>query len=168
MDIATFEQEVLKIEKLLYRVSWSMLSNQEDCADAVQESLTRAWQKRDTLRSPRAFRSWLIQILSNVCKDMLRKRQRQRWVPLEEEALEAMAGDTGGFALLDTLQMLSPEHRTTVILHYLEGYRVRDIARMMDTPVGTVKSRLMKARIYLRQAVRTKADVQGGLRYEEI
>ena len=160
MDIATFEQEVLKIEKLLYRVSWSMLSNQEDCADAVQESLTRAWQKRDTLRSPRAFRSWLIQILSNVCKDMLRKRQRQRWVPLEEEALSAMAGDTGGFALLDTLQMLSPEHRTTVILHYLEGYRVRDIARMMDTPVGTVKSRPDEARIYLRQAVRTKADVR--------
>ncbi|MEA5013024.1 MAG: RNA polymerase sigma factor [Candidatus Limiplasma sp.] len=168
MDIQTFEQEVLKIERLLYRVSWSMLSNQEDCADAVQEALTRAWQKRDSLRSLKAFRSWLIQILSNVCKDMLRKRQKQRWVPLEGEALEALADDTSGFSMLETLQLLSPEHRTTVILYYLEGYRVRDIAEMMGTPAGTVKTRLMKARIYLRQAVQTNPDLHGGIHYEKI
>lgn len=124
MDIQTFEDEVLKIEKLLYRVSWSMLSHQEDCADAVQEALTRAWQKRDTLRSKKAFRSWLVQILSNVCRDMLRKRQRQPQVPLGDELMATLASEPSDFSMIETLQFLSPEHRTAVILYYLEGYRI--------------------------------------------
>ena len=159
MDIQTFEEEVLRIERLLYRVSWSMLSNQEDCADAVQEALTRAWEKRYTLRSIKAFRNWMVQILCYVCKDMLRKRQRQRQVPLEDDVLAALVHDESGATVLDALDWLSPEHRAAVVLHYLEGYKVRDIAQMLGTPIGTVKSRLMKARSCLRQALVSDADL---------
>lgn len=168
MDIQTFEAEVLKIERLLYRVSWSMLSNQEDCADAVQEALTRAWKNRHTLRNTRVFRSWLVQILNNVCNDMLRKRLRQRWVPLEDDALAALAREDGGFSIVEILQSLTPECRTTVVLHYLEGHRIRDIARMLDTPVGTIKTRLMKARVYMRKAVGPQADLHGGIHCEKV
>ncbi len=167
MDIQTFEAEVMKIERLLYRVSWSMLSDQADCADAVQEALTRAWQNRHTLRNDKAFRGWLVRILNNVCTDMLRKRKRQRWLPLEDDALTALPGAEGGFSTVDLLASLSPEHRTTVVLHYLETYRVRDIAQMLDTPVGTVKRRLMEARACMRRAADPQADRQGGIRYEK-
>lgn len=168
MDIRTFEQEVLKIERLLYRVSWSMLSNQEDCADAVQEALTRAWERRHTLRNMKAFRSWLVRILHNVCGDMLRKRQRQHQVPLEDDVLATLASDDSGLSMDETLELLPPEHRTTVVLHYLEGYKVRDIAQMLDTPVGTIKTRLMKARMYLRKAMGVSTDQHGGVHYEKI
>lgn len=168
MDIQTFEAEVLQIERLLYRVSWSMLSNQQDCADAVQEALTRAWQNRHTLRDRKAFRSWLVRILNNVCNDMLRKRQRQRWVPLEDDALAAFAGEDGGFSMAEILQSLSPRHRTIVVLHYLESYRIRDIARMLDTPAGTVKRQLMQARMYLRKAIGPQADLHGGIHCEKV
>ena len=168
MDIQTFEEEVLKIERLLYHVSWSMLSSQEDCADAVQEALTRAWQKRDTLRNLKAFRGWLVQILTNVCKDMLRKRQKQHYVPLDDAALADTVGEPGNFAMTEALQLLSPEHRLAVVLHYLEGYKIRDIAQMLNTPAGTIKTRLMKARIDLRKAIGDQADLHGGINYEKI
>lgn len=168
MDIQTFEAEVLKIEKLLYRVSWSMLSNQEDCADAVQEALTRAWENRHTLRSAKAFRSWQVQILHNVCNDMLRKRHRRPQVPLDEEVLATLASEEGGVSMEETLALLSPEYRTTVVLHYLEGYKVREIAQMLDTSLSTVKTRLMRARLFLREAAGVSTDVHGGMKYEKV
>ena len=167
MDIQTFEKQALMYEKLLYRVSWSMLSSQEDCADAVQEALTRAWQSRSTLRNERAFKSWLVHILTNVCRDMLRKRQKLRFVPLEDDALATVADDTSGYAMIDMLQSLTPEHRLTIMLHYLEGYRVRDIAQMLDLPMGTIKSRLRSARISLRKTVDAQDAGQGGVHDEE-
>ncbi len=168
MDIQTFEAEVLQLERLLYKVSWSMLSNQEDCADAVQEALTRAWQKRDTLRNQKAFRGWLVQILHNVCNDMLRKRQKQRSVPMDENALADLADENNAFTMLELLECLSPDYRTTVVLHYLEGYRVRDIAQMLDTPAGTIKTRLLKARAIMRKAVGEHPELHGGIYYEKI
>ena len=168
MDIATFEKEVLKIEKLLYHVSWSMLSQQEDCADAVQEALTRAWQHRDTLRNNRAFRGWLVQILCNVCHDMLRKRKRQPQLPLEDELLATLADEPADYAMIGLLAAISPEHRTMLVLHYLEGYGVNEIAKLLHTPSGTVKSRLATARRALRAAVENSAEPQGGYPNEKI
>ena len=85
MNTQTFLEEAAKLERLLYCVAWSMLSNSDDCADAVQETLMRAWQSRDTLRNLRSFRPWITRIMVNTCNTMLRKRLNQRWVPLEED-----------------------------------------------------------------------------------
>ena len=167
MDIQTFENEVLKIERLLYHVSWSLLSNQEDCADAVQEALARAWEKRHTLQSRKAFRNWLVQILRNVCNDALRRRSKQRFAPLEEDALQSLTSEPDGYSTIEMLQGLSPEHRLVVVLHYLEGYKIRDIAQMLGVPQGTIKTRLMKARIYLRIALPARADIHGGINDEK-
>ena len=67
VDARTFQTEALKIEKLLYHISYAMLRNESDCEDAVQEALLRAWQKRGTLRDMAAFRSWLCRIVANTC-----------------------------------------------------------------------------------------------------
>lgn len=167
MELITFEKNVLLYEGLLYHVGWSMLTHQEDCADAVQEALTRAWQNRDTLHSEKAFKSWMVQILMNVCRDMLRKRQKQRFVPLEENDTARLAGNHGAYAVVEILSYLSPEHRVAVVLYYLEGYRVRDIAQMLGVPAGTVKSRLRNARICLRQAKEFNWKLLGGMYHEE-
>ena len=66
VDARTFQTEALKIEKLLYHISYAMLRNESDCEDAVQEALLRAWQKRGTLRDMAAFRSWLCRIVANI------------------------------------------------------------------------------------------------------
>ena len=163
----SFEEKVLAHERLLYHVSWSMLSNQEDCADAVQEALTRAWQNRGTLRSDKAFKCWIVRILTNVCTDMLRKRQKQRSVPLDDILPGAAHDDSAVYSVIEMLQYLGPEHRLAIVLHHLEGYRVRDIARMLDIPAGTVKSRLRSARACLQDAIQLKDELLGGIHYEE-
>lgn len=85
MDAVTFQTEAMRCERLMYHVGYSILHNDQDCADAVQEALTRAWQKQHTLRSPSRFRPWLMKILVNTCRDILRQRQKIRFVPLEEQ-----------------------------------------------------------------------------------
>ena len=153
MDALTFQTEALKLEKLLYHISWSMLSDNEDCADAVQEALTRAWQKRETLQSMRAFRPWLTRILYNVCVDILRSRKHMQKEPLDEEIPAADPPAGVDDEMLEALARLSPEQRTAVVLHYLEGYKLREVAAMLNLSANTVKSRLMHARIYLKQSL---------------
>jgi RNA polymerase sigma-70 factor, ECF subfamily len=157
VDAATFQEEAMKYQRLLWRVCWSILRNNEDCADAIQEALTRAWQHRGTLRNLRAFRPWLVRILTNTCNDMLRKQIRQKSVPLEDEAV-AIAPFTDPVPLADALGRLSPEHRTVTVLHYLEGFSVAEIAEMTGAPTGTVKSRLMYARLNLREMLHDDVD----------
>lgn len=127
VDARTFQTEELKIEKLLYHISYAMLRNESDCEDAVQEALLRAWQKRGTLRDMAAFRSWLCRIVANTCTELLRRKQRTTLTDIPEE-------------------MPAPQMRVCMTLHYLDGWRVPEIAQMLDIPEGTVKTRLMHAR----------------------
>lgn len=108
MNTQTFLEEAAKLERLLYCVAWSMLSNSDDCADAVQETLMRAWQSRDTLRNLRSFRPWITRIMVNTCNTMLRKRLNQRWVPLEEDMAVLDAPQDSGFDLDETLAACPP------------------------------------------------------------
>ncbi len=136
MDAVTFQTRAMELEKLMYQVSWSMLRNQEDCADAVQEALTRAWQKRDTLKNEERFRPWMMQILSNTCRDMLRRKKKIRFVPMEEQTMYA-----------DPPQgPLPADMRVLISLHYLGGFGLRDIASLLKIPLGTVKTRVSRAR----------------------
>ena len=82
MDALTFQAEIQRIERLMYRVSRSYLGNDEDAADAVQDALTKAWEKRSHLRDPNQFRAWFMRILTNQCKDALRKRS-ELWADLK-------------------------------------------------------------------------------------
>lgn len=159
MDAYTFQQEAMRLERLLYRISYAMLRNQEDCADAVQEALLRAWQRRGTLREKTAFRSWLSRILVNTCNDMLRKRAKAEIVPLEEN-MAVQNADQSSLELREALDKLSPDQRTAVVLHYLEGWSVQEIAHAFDTPEGTVKTRLMYARRRLGEALREDEEVK--------
>lgn len=152
MDAITFQREALRLEKLMYHVSWSMLRSSDDCADAVQEALTRAWQKRHTLRSMDHFKPWLMRILVNQCNDMLRRRKKRSFFPLDEAA-EIAAPETPP-DISGALGQLKPEWRVVIVLHHLEGCTVQEIAAMTGIPSGTVKSRLTKGRENLAQLLK--------------
>lgn len=145
MDAVTFQTQALALERLMYHVSRSMLRSDADCADAVQEALTRAWQKRATLRSPDRFKPWLMRILVNTCNDMLRRRKHQP-LPVQEEQLAQEADRGDPLSVREAIDCLKPEWRMVILLHYLEGCTVSEIAQMLSMPEGTVKSRLMYAR----------------------
>ncbi len=145
MDAITFQREAMQLEKLMYHVSWSILRNNDDCADAVQEALTRAWQKKHTLRSMDRFKPWLMRILVNQCNDMLRRQKRRSFFPLDEAAASVAAPEEP-LELMEAIGQLKPEWRVAIVLHYMEGCTVQEISAMTGTPTGTVKARLSAAR----------------------
>lgn len=151
MDALTFQTEVRRIEKLMYHVSMSYLGQSEDAADAVQDTLVKAWEKRDCVSGADKFKPWVMRILTNRCKDMLRKRRRRSFYPLEEDTVAVeMAAPS---ALRDAIGDLKPEQRAVIILHYVDGYGVQEIARSLGIPQGTVKTRLRSARKRLEQTL---------------
>lgn len=158
MDAATFSREATACQRLLYHICWAMMHNEADCADAVQEALLRAWQRRESLRDPEAFRPWLCRITANVCKDMLRRQHRRQMVPLPEN-LAAAPYDEDGLALRQAMEQLSPQQRAAVALHYFDGLSVEEVSRALGIPKGTVKSRLLYARRNLGQLLSQEMEV---------
>lgn len=155
MDKQFFTEEVKAAERSLYRVARSYMPSDEDAADAVQEALCRAWAKRNTLREPRYFRTWLTRVLINACKDELRRRKRAQptYDMPEAEAVAAMGGLDD---LREALEALNVKYRVPVVLYYLDGYTVAEIAGMLSLPQGTVKNRLFRAKQRLRARLQGK------------
>ena len=147
MDKREFSRRVLAMENRLYRVSCGLLRNPQDRLDAAQEAVIRAWERIGSLRRSEYFETWLTRILINVCYDML--RARKNIVPLEELA-EQPAPEGADRELHDAIRKLDGELRIVVVLHYMEGYRLREIAEMLELPTGTVKTRLARAKKQLR------------------
>ncbi len=132
---------------LLFRVAYTVLHNPEDCADALQDALENAWRKRHTLRDPQAFRAWMVRIVLNASKSMLRKR-RFRFAPLDETIPAPEAEDT---ALGEMLAALEEGVRVPLVLHYMENMSIAEIAAVMHLTQSAVKSRLYAGRKRLAQ-----------------
>lgn len=156
VDESTFLREVQAMERTLYRVSRSLLPTWADCADAVQEALRKAWEKRDRVE-PGYFRPWLTRIVVNECRNI--QRQRRRVIPVAEFPLEKSLPPPDP-SLKEAIFALPEKLRLPLLLHYLEGFSVDEVARMLRLPSGTVKWRLSKARESLRLAWTTE-EVQG-------
>jgi len=142
-----FAAQITDMQATLYRVAYGLLLNRTDCADAVQECLLRAWEKQHTLREEAYFRTWVIRILINECYTMLRRRKRA--IPLDEIPEPAAPPDSD-HELHDAIARLETKLRLPVVLHYMEGYSVGEVAGMLRVPSGTIKTRLFKARKILR------------------
>ena len=155
MDKREFSRRVLAMENRLYRVSCGLLRNPQDRLDAAQEAVIRAWERIGSLRKPEYFETWLTRILINICRDML--RTRRDIVPLEAIA-EQPAPEEAGRELHDAIQKLDGELRILVVLHYMEGYKVREIAGILEIPTGTVKTRLARAKRQLREHLEEGED----------
>ena len=154
VDDQTFMEEVQAMERTLYRVARSYLPGWEPCADAVQEALTRAWAKRGTAR-PEYFRAWLTRIVINECHNI--SRHRKRVIPAPDIRLPANP-PPDLTPLYDNLMDLPEKLRLPLLLHYLEGFPLADVARILRVPEGTVKSRLYQARKALKLQLEEEDD----------
>ena len=159
MDSHEFAERVEAMQGALYRVAYGLLLNRADCADAVQDALLRAWEKRRTLKDEAFFGTWLTRILINECYAVLRRRK----TALPIDALpEPAAPPDADPALHDAIARLDEKLRLPIVLYYMEGYAVKDIARMLRLPAGTVKTRLAKARALLRLQLSDEYDLPEG------
>jgi RNA polymerase sigma-70 factor (ECF subfamily) len=144
MDEKTYMENVLAMQRSFYRVARSVLNNDADAADAVQETVMKGWLARRSLRKTDALKAWLMRILVNECRNIQRREGRRRDAErrLAEEPGKAYAGGN----VDDALAALPEKYRLIVTLHYLDGYGYAEIARITGMAEGLVKSRLYQAR----------------------
>ena len=146
VDAVMFQAEVRRIEKLLYRIAWSYMGNNPDVEDAVQDALIKAWEKRSSLRDMKQFRPWMTRILTNQCKDLLRKRKKWNFYPLEDAAAQEAEPPEADAPVLEAIKKLKPELSLLITLHYVDGYSIQDLADNLGIPESTVKTRMRSAR----------------------
>ena len=142
-----FSERAMKCAERLHRISYLILGREADCEDAVQEALLRAWTRLSSLRDECYFETWLIRILINESRRILKKRMAH---PTEELPLSLAAPEPPDRALHDALLKIESKFRIPVVLHYLEGYGVREIAGILSLPESAVKFRLRRGRELLR------------------
>lgn len=162
-DVNAFETLVLSYEKNVYNLALRMVKNPEDASDMAQEAFIRAYNSLASFRGESKFSVWLYRIVSNVCLDFLRSRSRHPTVSLsvendegEETELDIPDESQSPEALLERrltrdsvrrgLDALSEEYRQILLLREIQGLSYDEIAETLSMELGTVKSRIFRAR----------------------
>lgn len=134
----------------LYKIARSWFPGAMDAEDAVAQTVLDCWEKLDTLKKPAHFRTWLIRILINNCKDIVRDRSRLVLTDMPPEP-EGRPDDHSGLYFQELMDALSQANRPVMQLYYGEGFKAREIAALMDLPLGTVTARLKRGREELQR-----------------
>lgn len=157
MEKEQFTKRITEIEADMFHLAFSILHREQDCLDAVQEAVVKAYTGRDALRKPAYFKTWVMRILLNECYALLRRQKRL--LPMEEQMLDLQA-DFDNYVreeyldLYRAIDALREKDRICVLLYYIEDYSIRETAQIMRMPEGTIKSRLRRARLQLRDMLK--------------
>ena len=141
---------ILDSERQLYSTAKTILFSDHDCADAIQETIVKAFSNVGTLKNDNYARTWLIRILINECYSLVRKSSK--FIPLENLVDRQESKKTKNYSELYTaVNSLKEELRLPVILYYIEDFSVKEIAQILEISEGAVQKRLARARGKLRQ-----------------
>ena len=148
-DGEAFVSLVKQYEDVLYRTASRLLNNDEDVADAMQDTIISAYEKLHTLKNDEYFNTWICKILINKCNSLLNKNKN---VSVIDENLLIQNRDDKfqKIELEEALNSLNEVYRLALILYYIVGLNVKEISEFLKEPEGTIKSRLSRAKSILR------------------
>lgn len=171
-DNSAFEQLLLLHQKKVYNLCLRMSANPDDALDLSQEAFLKAWKNLSQYQFEASFSTWLFRLTSNVCIDFLRRKKRRQETSLTETyedsddgaefsvpdaqplpEQQAITKETQ-LELAQAMARLAPDHREILQLRVIEGLAYEQIADILDIRVGTVKSRLARARLALRKILK--------------
>jgi RNA polymerase sigma-70 factor (ECF subfamily) len=162
-----FEILVRRYQDRLYATVFRLTGCAEDALDLLQEAFLRAYQKLDRFNGESSFYTWVYRIAINLALSSLRKRRQPAVIGLPIEPEDDRAGDDPVRAIeraerneriQQALDSLAPDHRTIVVMKEYDALRYEEIAAILGIPVGTVRSRLHRARCELRERLRDLID----------
>ena len=167
-DERAFEELVIRYEAQVRRIAFGVLRDHALAEDVAQETFLTACRKADSFRAEGSVRSWLFRIAVRRALDELKKRGRKAEVALPAFSAFSDDGRRGvephkqldaAWDLERALEGLTPEHRAALILKEVEGMSYREIAESLGWPMGTVATRIHRARLELRVRLQEKANV---------
>ena len=133
--------------KDMYHDAIAILMNDEDAADAIQETLLICWEKLGTLKENKYFKTWMIRILINNCYSI---RKKKKVFADFENVAELFRNDEYNLEIKEMLSMLDEKYRVPVMMFYIQGYKISEISQILEIPQSTIQTRLARAREKLR------------------
>ncbi len=173
-DVAAFNRLVLAHQEVVYNVAYRIMGDGDAAADVTQETFISAYKSLNLFRDG-SLKAWLLRIVTNACYDELRRRKRR-----PSSSLDELSDENESFVFLRDPQMgpegqqqrleliraierclknLPEDQRITAVLCDVEGYDYNEISQIMSTSLGTVKSRLNRARSKLRECLQGVAEL---------
>ncbi|MGM0218009.1 RNA polymerase sigma factor [Enterococcus sp. AZ126] len=143
-----FLELCIAYQDILYNSAYKILLNDEDVADCMQETEIRAWQKITKLKKEEAFNSWIFQIMTNIAKDILKKRTAN--AESEERYMSDKIETYNTFDIDQELNRLEENYRIPLILYYYAGFSIKEISEQLKISVNTVKTRLARGKLKLK------------------
>lgn len=150
------EEIVDKYGNMLFKLCLVILCNEYDAEDAVQETLIKYLTKAPTFKDIEHEKAWLITVATNQCKNMRRFHFMHPHVNISN--LQLYSKDEENYGLLDLLMKLSSKHKTVLLLYYVEGYKVDEIANILKISVSATKKRLQRGREIIRDRYRKENE----------
>src|SRR5512144_365314 len=176
-DLEAFNLMILRYQNLLFGIALRLLNDEDVAADAVQDALISAFRRFNTFRGD-SLRSWLARVVVNACYDEMRRKHRQHSVPLELFNAEGEEIETSYWlvdpqadpelqyesselerAIQKCLDKLPPIYRLMLVLVDVEGLSYEEAASTAGVPVGTVKSRLARARLQVQKSLQLAGEL---------
>jgi len=156
-DKAAFEAIVSEQHARLYHVCLRMMASPEDAADMMQEVWVKVWRNLPRFKGDSSLSTWLYRVAMNTCLDELRRRKKgaqvsmetlaeSGWEPTDPQAEELLERSINRELLLSALSTLAEDYRAVLVLRDLQGMAYEEISAILNIPLGTVRSRLSRAR----------------------
>lgn len=176
-DISAFEMLVETYQKKVFNLAYRIIGNYDDANDLAQEAFIRIFRSISGFKGQSSFSTWIYRITTNVCLDEIRKRKNKLVQSLDEDIQtddgemqrQIMSDDPLPDEILekqelravinDSLEELKEEYRIIITLRDIQGMSYEEIAKALDCPTGTVKSRINRARQALKNVLLTKKEL---------
>ncbi|MEL6408531.1 MAG: sigma-70 family RNA polymerase sigma factor [Chloroflexota bacterium] len=172
-DVDAFNQVVLHFQDYVFTIAYRIMNDQSSASDMAQDAFLSAYRKLDTFKGG-SFKAWIARITTNACYDELRKRKRRPQDYLEDKIpdngellipsdaptpeQEAQRSDLNQ-AIQDCIGALNDDQRIVLVMSDVEGYAYQEIADSVDVSLGTVKSRLSRARTSIRRCLQAVQEL---------
>lgn len=163
-DAEAFLELMDKHSLAMYKVAIGILKNDDYAADAIQDTILTCFEKLHTLQKPEYFKTWLIRILINECRQILAHYRKmefpgtEREIPQQDMSIEE-------FEFKEMLGMADEKYREVLVLYYVEGFKISEISALLGINGNTVKTRLTRAREQVKAFYSEPALKKGGWTY---
>lgn len=147
-DGESFYKLIEPIKDKLYKVAYVYVHNEEDALDCIHESIIKAIQSLNTVKSPEYFNTWMMKLTVNKCKDYIRKNNKVVLVDINDYENSLNVTDNqieDKEDIKNALEKLTEEERDLIVMRYIEDMSLNDISYVTDKPLGTVKSKISRS-----------------------
>ena len=158
LNVQTEKQYIEIVEKyadMIYRIAYQKVLNRYDAEDIVQDVFVKLLSSKSYFRDEEHIKAWLIRVTINLCINYNKSLARQKTVSVEQLDIPFTQQETG---VLEELYLLPEDERNILYLYYYEGYKIREIAKILRQKQNTINSKLTRARNKLKRIMETSYE----------